>query len=62
MGLKPSKAQVAHDLTSDLIYDNVYIWRKGTITNPAIFARLAFREGTFTVPKSTENLSISSSD
>jgi hypothetical protein len=34
MGLRPSKAQVAHDLTGDLIYDNVYLWRMGTNTNP----------------------------
>ena len=52
MGLRPSKAQVAHDLTSDLIYDNVYLWRKGTINNPNLFARLSFREGTFTMPES----------
>ncbi len=53
MGMNPSKAQVAHDLASDLIYDNTYIWRKGRVANPALFARLSFKEGTFTLPEST---------
>ncbi len=61
MGLRPSKAQIAHDLTSDLIYDNIYLWRRGKISNPNIFARLAFREGTYTLPKSAGNLTINSS-
>lgn len=61
MGLRPSKAQVAHDLTSDLIHDNIYLWRKGRVTNPNIFARLSFREGTFTVPQSVANLTSNSS-
>ncbi len=61
MGLRPSKAQVAHDLTSDLIYDNIYLWRKGRITNPNIFARLAFREGTYTLPKVAANFTVNSS-
>jgi len=55
MGLRPSKAQVAHDLTSDLIHDNPYLWRLGSIENPNLFARLAYREGTYTVPKSIAN-------
>jgi hypothetical protein len=35
-----------------MVYDNVYLWQRGNINNPAIFARLAFREGTFTQPRS----------
>jgi hypothetical protein len=62
MGLRPSKAQVAHDLTSDLVYDNIYLWRMGRTTNPNLFARLAFREGTYTVPKSAFNLTFNSSN
>ncbi len=56
MGLRPSKAQVAHDLTSDLIHDNIYLWRKDKVTDPVLFARLAYREGIATTPKSAEGL------
>ncbi|RMF89774.1 MAG: hypothetical protein D6733_05575 [Methanobacteriota archaeon] len=59
MGLRPSKAQVAHDLTSDLIHDNPYLWRGGRVTDPNLFARLSFREGTYTVPKSIGNITAS---
>jgi hypothetical protein len=52
MGLQPSKGQVAHDLTSDLVHDNIYLWRVGKVTNPNLFTRLAFREGTHTEPQS----------
>jgi hypothetical protein len=62
MGLRPSKAQVAHDLTSDLVYDNIYLWRIGRTTNPNLFARLAFREGTYTLPESAVNLNFNSSN
>jgi hypothetical protein len=62
MGLQPSKAQVAHDLTSDLIHDNVYLWRKGAVTNPNLFARLSFREGTFTLPQSAANFTINTTE
>jgi hypothetical protein len=51
-GLVPSKAQVVHDLTSDLVYDNSYIWHLGTVDDPNLFARLAFKEGTYTTPGS----------
>jgi len=51
-GLRPSKAQVIHDLTSDLIYDNVYLWRLGRYENTNLFARLSFKEGTQTAPGS----------
>jgi hypothetical protein len=60
MGLRPSKAQVTHDLTSDLIHDNIYLWRMGRVTNPNIFARLSFREGTYTLPQSAGNLTSNS--
>jgi len=50
MGMRPSKAQIVHDLTSDLIYDNIYLWRLGRIRDPNLFARLAFKEGTYTLP------------
>ncbi len=49
-GLRPSKAQVIHDLASDLIYDNVYLWRLGRYENTSLFARLSFKEGTLTTP------------
>jgi hypothetical protein len=52
MGMSPSKAQVVHDLTSDLIYDNTFLWHLGKVEDPALFARLAFKEGTFTLPAS----------
>ncbi len=51
MGMRPSKAQIVHDLTSDLIYDNIYLWRLGRIRDPNLFARLAFKEGTYTLPQ-----------
>lgn len=51
MGLKPSKAQVTNDLTSDLIYDNIYLYRLGAPRDPAIFARLAYKEGTYVLPE-----------
>gem|GEM_PF-2309924 len=51
MGLKPSKAQITNDLTSDLIYDNVYLYRLGAPRDPAIFARLAYKEGIFVLPE-----------
>lgn len=51
MGMSPSKAQVVHDLSSDLIYDNIFLWRLGKVKDPNLFARLAFKEGTFTLPK-----------
>lgn len=50
MGMLPSKAQVVHDLTSDLLYDNIFIWHLEKVEDPALFARLAFKEGTFTMP------------
>ena len=50
-GLNPSKAQVVHDLTSDLIYDNTFLWHMDKIENPNLFARLAFKEGTYTPPE-----------
>jgi hypothetical protein len=52
MGMSPSKAQVVHDLTSDLIYDNTFLWHWGLVEDPNLFARLAFKEGTYTVPSS----------
>lgn len=52
MGLRPSKAQVAHDLTSDLIHDNPYLWRGDAFVNSQLFARLSYREGTYTRPQS----------
>jgi hypothetical protein len=52
MGMSPSKAQVVHDLTSDLIYDNTFLWHMGRVEDPNLFARLAFKEGTYTVPSS----------
>lgn len=54
MGMRPSKAQVVHDLTSDLLYDNLFIWRQGKTSDPNLFARLAFKEGTFTYPEGVE--------
>ncbi len=54
-GLRPSKAQVIHDLTSDLIYDNVYLWRLGRYENTNLFARLSYKEGTQTVPGSVRS-------
>ncbi len=51
MGMRPSKAQIVHDLASDLIYDNIFLWRLGRIREPNLFTRLAFKEGTFTLPK-----------
>jgi hypothetical protein len=49
-GINPSKAQVVHDLTSDLFYDNTFLWHLGKVEDPNLFARLAFKEGTFTLP------------
>ncbi len=54
-GLNPSKAQVIHDLASDLIYDNVYLWRLGRYENTNLFARLSFKEGTVTAPGSSRS-------
>ena len=54
-GLRPSKAQVIHDLTSDLIYDNVYLWRLGRYENTNLFARLSYKEGTQTTPSSVRS-------
>ncbi len=50
MGLMPSKGQLLHDLTSDFFYDNIYLWRLEKPRDPNLFARLAFKEGTFTLP------------
>jgi hypothetical protein len=50
--MNPSKAQVVHDLTSDLIYDNIFLWHLGKGEDSNLFARLAFKEGTFTMPSS----------
>ncbi|MEE8168549.1 MAG: hypothetical protein V3T58_06725 [Candidatus Hydrothermarchaeales archaeon] len=50
MGMSPSRAQVVHDLTSDLLYDNIFLWRLEKPRDPNLFARLAFKEGTFTLP------------
>jgi hypothetical protein len=52
MGMNPSKAQVVHDLASDLFYDNLFLWRYEKVTDPNLFARLSFKEGTFSLPKS----------
>ena len=52
MGMNPSKAQVVHDLTSDLIYDNTFLWHYGRVEDPNLFARLSFKEGTYTLPAS----------
>ncbi len=51
-GINPTKAQVVHDLTSDLFYDNTFLWHLGKVEDPNLFARLAFKEGTFTMPSS----------
>jgi len=50
MGFIPSKAQLVQDLSSDMLHDNYYFWRLGRTTDPALFARLAFKEGTVTYP------------
>ncbi|MEE8403293.1 MAG: hypothetical protein V3R93_06035, partial [Candidatus Hydrothermarchaeaceae archaeon] len=55
MGMNPSKAQVVHDLTSDLIYDNIFLWHLGKADDPNLFARLAFKEGTFTLPSAVNS-------
>ncbi len=54
MGMNPSKAQVVHDLASDLIYDNLFLWRSGKVTDPNLFARLSFKEGTYSLPESVK--------
>jgi hypothetical protein len=54
LGLRPSKAQVVHDLTSDLIYDNIFLWRLGKKVDPRLFARLAYKEGTASLPSVLE--------
>jgi hypothetical protein len=51
MNMNPLKAQVVHDLTSDLIYDNAFLWHLGKVEDPNLFARLSFKEGTFTLPR-----------
>jgi hypothetical protein len=50
MGMSPSKAQLVHDLASDLLYDNIFLWHLKKELDPNLFARLAFKEGTFTLP------------
>ncbi|MBU2617778.1 MAG: 4-alpha-glucanotransferase [Euryarchaeota archaeon] len=48
-GLVPSKPQVAHDLSSDLVYDNPFLWRLGKM-EPPLFARLPLKLGEISVP------------
>jgi len=48
-GLAPSKPQVAHDLSSDLVYDNPFLWRLGKM-EPPLFARLPLKLGEISVP------------
>ena len=48
-GLSPSKNQVTHDLTTDLIYGNTFIWRLGKI-DPPYFASLPRKLGEISYP------------
>jgi len=59
MGMLPSKAQVVHDLASDLLYDNIFLWHLEKVPDPNLFARLAYKEGTFTLPGVTRESNLS---
>jgi hypothetical protein len=50
MGLRPTKGQLLQDLASDIMYDNYFLWRMDKVKDPNLFARLAFKEGTETLP------------
>lgn len=49
-GLAPSKLQVTHDLTTDLIYGNNFIWRLGKVDTP-YFASLPRKVGEASSPE-----------
>jgi len=48
-GMKPGRLQVVHDLTTDLIYGNDFIWRLGKIEGP-YFASLPRKVGEISKP------------
>jgi hypothetical protein len=48
-GMAPSKLQVVHDLTTDLIYGNTFLWRLGRI-DPPYFASLPRKLGEVSAP------------
>ncbi len=50
IGMQPSLPQLIQDLTSDLIYDNYFLWRLGRSMSPNLFVRLPFKEGFVTYP------------
>jgi hypothetical protein len=49
-GFGPTMPQLIQDLTSDLIYDNYFLWRLGRVSEPNLFIRLPFKVGTETYP------------
>jgi hypothetical protein len=50
IGFGPTMPQLIQDLTSDLIYDNYFLWRLGRVSEPNLFVRLPFKAGTETYP------------